>query len=295
MGKTLEPSREIERSIMKKYRKELWNPFIQAVKNYELVQENDKIAVCISGGKDSMLMAKLMQLLQRYGDVPFELVFLVMDPGYNERNRNKIEQNAKLLDIPVTIFETNIFEVANSTDKSPCYLCARMRRGHLYNKAKELGCNKIALGHHFNDVIETTLIGMFYASQLKAMMPKLHSTNFEGMELIRPMYCIHEDDIIAWKRYNELEFIQCACRFTENCTMCDNGGGGSKRQEIKTLIRRLKRDNPLIDKSIFNSIHAVSLDTMPGYKTHGKTYSFLDTYYDYNEGEKDAAESVTSD
>ena len=278
MGKVLEPSREIERSIMKKYRKELWNPFIQAVKNYELVQENDKIAVCISGGKDSMLMAKLMQLLQRYGDVPFELVFLVMDPGYNERNRSKIEQNAKLLEIPVTIFETNIFEVANSTDKSPCYLCARMRRGHLYNKAKELGCNKIALGHHFNDVIETTLIGMFYASQLKAMMPKLHSTNFEGMELIRPMYCIHEDDIIAWKRYNELEFIQCACRFTENCTMCDNGGGGSKRQEIKTLIRRLKRDNPLIDKSIFNSIHAVSLDTMPGYKTHGKTYSFLDNY-----------------
>ena len=278
MGKTLEPSQEIERSIMKKYRKELWNPFIQAVKNYELVQENDKIAVCISGGKDSMLMAKLMQLLQRYGDVPFELVFLVMDPGYNERNRNKIEQNAKLLDIPITIFETNIFEVANSTDKSPCYLCARMRRGHLYNKAKELGCNKIALGHHFNDVIETTLIGMFYASQLKAMMPKLHSTNFEGMELIRPMYCIHEDDIIAWKRYNELEFIQCACRFTENCTMCDNGGGGSKRQEIKMLIRRLKRDNPLIDKSIFNSIHAVSLDTMPGYKTHGKTYSFVDIY-----------------
>lgn len=285
MGKVLEPSREIERSIMKKYRKELWNPFIQAVKNYELVQENDKIAVCISGGKDSMLMAKLMQLLQRYGDVPFELVFLVMDPGYNERNRSKIEQNAKLLEIPVTIFETNIFEVANSTDKSPCYLCARMRRGHLYNKAKELGYNKIALGHHFNDVIETTLIGMFYASQLKAMMPKLHSTNFEGMELIRPMYCIHEDDIIAWKRYNELEFIQCACRFTENCTMCDNGGGGSKRQEIKTLIRRLKRDNPLIDKSIFNSIHAVSLDTMPGYKTHGKTYSFLDNYYNNERSE----------
>ena len=286
MGKVLEPSREIERSIMKKYRKELWNPFIQAVKNYELVQENDKIAVCISGGKDSMLMAKLMQLLQRYGDVPFELVFLVMDPGYNERNRSKIEQNAKLLEIPVTIFETNIFEVANSTDKSPCYLCARMRRGHLYNKAKELGCNKIALGHHFNDVIETTLIGMFYASQLKAMMPKLHSTNFEGMELIRPMYCIHEDDIIAWKRYNELEFIQCACRFTENCTMCDNGGGGSKRQEIKTLIRRLKRDNPLIDKSIFNSIHAVSLDTMPGYKTHGKTYSFLYNYYNNERSEE---------
>ena len=286
MPRTLEPYQMIERSIIKKYRKELWTPFIVAVKRYELIKAGDKIAVCISGGKDSMLMAKLMQLLQRYGDVPFELVFLVMDPGYNERNRSKIEQNAKLLEIPVTIFETNIFEVANSTDKSPCYLCARMRRGHLYNKAKELGCNKIALGHHFNDVIETTLIGMFYASQLKAMMPKLHSTNFEGMELIRPMYCIHEDDIIAWKRYNELEFIQCACRFTENCTMCDNGGGGSKRQEIKTLIRRLKRDNPLIDKSIFNSIHAVSLDTMPGYKTHGKTYSFLDNYYNNERSEE---------
>lgn len=286
MARELEPYQNIERSIIKKFRKEIWRPFIEAVQRYELVNEGDKIAVCISGGKDSMLMAKLMQLLQRYGDVPFELVFLVMDPGYNERNRSKIEQNAKLLEIPVTIFETNIFEVANSTDKSPCYLCARMRRGHLYNKAKELGCNKIALGHHFNDVIETTLIGMFYASQLKAMMPKLHSTNFEGMELIRPMYCIHEDDIIAWKRYNELEFIQCACRFTENCTMCDNGGGGSKRQEIKTLIRRLKRDNPLIDKSIFNSIHAVSLDTMPGYKTHGKTYSFLDNYYNNERSEE---------
>ena len=285
MARELEPYQNIERSIIKKFRKEIWRPFIEAVQRYELVNEGDKIAVCISGGKDSMLMAKLMQLLQRYGDVPFELVFLVMDPGYNERNRSKIEQNAKLLEIPVTIFETNIFEVANSTEKSPCYLCARMRRGHLYNKAKELGCNKIALGHHFNDVIETTLIGMFYASQLKAMMPKLHSTNFEGMELIRPMYCIHEDDIIAWKRYNELEFIQCACRFTENCTMCDNGGGGSKRQEIKTLIRRLKRDNPLIDKSIFNSIHAVSLDTMPGYKTHGKTYSFLDNYYNNERSE----------
>ena len=286
MARELEPYQNIERSIIKKFRKEIWRPFIEAVQRYELVNEGDKIAVCISGGKDSMLMAKLMQLLQRYGDVPFELVFLVMDPGYNERNRSKIEQNAKLLEIPVTIFETNIFEVANSTDKSPCYLCARMSRGHLYNKAKELGCNKIALGHHFNDVIETTLIGMFYASQLKAMMPKLHSTNFEGMELIRPMYCIHEDDIIAWKRYNELEFIQCACRFTENCTMCDNGGGGSKRQEIKTLIRRLKRDNPLIDKSIFNSIHAVSLDTMPGYKTHGKTYSFLDNYYNNERSEE---------
>ena len=250
MGKLLEPSQNIERSIMKKYRKELWNPFIKAVKNYELVQENDKIAVCISGGKDSMLMAKLMQLLQRYGDVPFELTFLVMDPGYNEKNRKKIEENAKILNVPITVFETNIFDVANSVDKSPCYLCARMRRGYLYSKAKELGCNKIALGHHFDDVIETTLIGMFYASQLKAMIPKLHSTNFEGMELIRPMYCIHE------------------------------------RQEIKMLIRQLKKDNPLIDKSIFNSIHAVSLDTMPGYKTHGKTYSFLDNYYNNERSEE---------
>ena len=276
MGKLLEPSQNIERSIMKKYRKELWNPFIKAVKNYELVQENDKIAVCISGGKDSMLMAKLMQLLQRYGDVPFELTFLVMDPGYNEKNRIKIEENAKILNVPITGFETNIFDVANSVDKSPCYLCARMRRGYLYSKAKELGCNKIALGHHFDDVIETTLIGMFYASQLKAMIPKLHSTNFEGMELIRPMYCIHEEDIIAWMNYNGLEFIQCACRVTENYTLNNNEGGMSKRQEIKMLIRQLKKDNPLIDKSIFNSIHAVSLDTMPGYKTHGKTYSFLD-------------------
>ena len=238
MGKLLEPSQNIERSIMKKYRKELWNPFIKAVKNYELVQENDKIAVCISGGKDSMLMAKLMQLLQRYGDVPFELTFLVMDPGYNEKNRKKIEENAKILNVPITVFETNIFDVANSVDKSPCYLCARMRRGYLYSKAKELGCNKIALGHHFDDVIETTLIGMFYASQLKAMIPKLHSTNFEGME------------------------------------------------EIKMLIRQLKKDNPLIDKSIFNSIHAVSLDTMPGYKTHGKTYSFLDNYYNNERSEE---------
>lgn len=286
MGKLLEPSQNIERSIMKKYRKELWNPFIKAVKNYELVQENDKIAVCISGGKDSMLMAKLMQLLQRYGDVPFELTFLVMDPGYNEKNRKKIEENAKILNVPITVFETNIFDVANSVDKSPCYLCARMRRGYLYSKAKELGCNKIALGHHFDDVIETTLIGMFYASQLKAMIPKLHSTNFEGMELIRPMYCIHEEDIIAWMNYNGLEFIQCACRFTENYTLNNNEGGMSKRQEIKMLIRQLKKDNPLIDKSIFNSIHAVSLDTMPGYKTHGKTYSFLDSYYNNERSEE---------
>ena len=278
MSKQLEPYQLIERSLQKKFRKSIWSRFIQAVKQYELIAAGDKIAVCISGGKDSMLMAKLMQMLQRYSDVPFELVYLVMDPGYNEINRQKIESNAALLHIPITVFETNIFEVANSTDDSPCYLCARMRRGHLYNKAKQLGCNKIALGHHFSDVIETTVMGMFYGSQLQAMPPKLHSKNFEGMELIRPLYCVHEDDILAWKQYNELEFIQCACRFTENCTMCDNGGGGSKRQEIKTLIRRLKRTNPNIEKSIFNSIHSVCLDTMVGYKANGVEHTFNDMY-----------------
>ena len=278
MARVLEPVQEIERSLVKKYRKELWNPFIQAVKNYKLVLENDKIAVCISGGKDSMLMAKLMQILQRCTDVPFEMVFLVMDPGYNEKNRKKIEENAKILDIPITIFETDIFNVANSVAKSPCYLCARMRRGYLYSKAKELGCNKIALGHHFNDVIETTMIEMFYGAQLKAMLPKLHSTNFEGMELIRPLYCIHEDDIIAWTNYNNLEFIQCACRFTEDTAKSEDKIGVSKRQEIKMLLKELKKDNPLVEKSIFNSIHAVHLDTMPGYKTHGEAHSFLDNY-----------------
>ena len=240
MKRELEPYQMIERSIIKKYRKELWTPFIVAVKRYELVQAGDRIAVCISGGKDSMLMAKLMQELQRHSDVPFELVFLVMDPGY---------------------------------------LCARMRRGHLYSKAKELGCNKIALGHHFNDVIETTVMSMFYGSQMQAMPPKLHSTSFPGMTLIRPMYCIREEDILAWKRYNDLEFIQCACRFTENCTMCDNGGGGSKRQEVKLLLRRLKRDNPNIENSIFRSIHNVAIDTMPGYRSEGVDHSFLERFH----------------
>ena len=278
MPRELAPYQLVERSINKKFRKELWKPFIYAVKRYELIQPGDKIAVCISGGKDSMLMAKLMQELHRHSDVPFEVVYLVMDPGYNEINRRKIESNAQLLRIPITVFETDIFAIANSAEQSPCYLCARMRRGHLYSKAQELGCNKIALGHHFNDVIETTVMGMFYGSQLQAMPPKLHSKNFAGMELIRPLYCVHEEDILAWKRYNDLEFIQCACRFTENCTMCDNGGGGSKRQEIKLLLRRLRRDNPNIEKSIFNSIHAVSLDTMVGFKTKGQEHSFLEGY-----------------
>jgi tRNA(Ile)-lysidine synthase TilS/MesJ len=278
MSRTLEPHQLIERSINKKFRKELWTPFITAVNRYELIQAGDRIAVCISGGKDSMLMAKLLQELQRHSKVPFDLVYLVMDPGYNEINRAKIESNAQLLHVPITIFETNIFAVANNTDRSPCYLCAKMRRGHLYSKAQELGCNKIALGHHFNDVVETTVMGMFFGAQLQAMLPKLHSKNFPGMELIRPLYCVHEDDILAWKRYNDLEFIQCACRFTENCTMCDNGGGGSKRQEVKLLLRKLKRENPDIEKSIFNSIHTVALDTMVGYKSGGVLHSFLENY-----------------
>ena len=278
MSRQLEPYQLIERSIQKKFHKVLWTPFITAIKQYELIAPGDRIAVCISGGKDSMLMAKLLQLLQRHSDVPFEVVDLVMDPGYNAVNRQKIESNAALLHIPVTIFETNIFDVTSGIEQSPCYLCARMRRGYLYSKARELGCNKIALGHHFSDVVETTVMGMFYGSQLQAMPPKLRSRNFPGMELIRPMYCIHEESIIAWRQYNQLEFIQCACRFTENCTICDNGGGGSKRQEIKMLLRRLKRDNPNIEKSIFNSIHTVALDTFPGYKTKGEVHSFLEHY-----------------
>lgn len=279
MSRELEKHELVERSIIKTYRKRIWNPFLIALKNYKLVNAGDKIAVCISGGKDSMLMAKLLQELHKYSEVPFELVYLVMDPGYNAENRKKIEDNARLLHIPITVFETNIFTVADKTEKSPCYLCARMRRGHLYKKAQDLGCNKIALGHHFNDVIETTLLGMFYGSQLQSMPPKLHSTNFKGMELIRPMYCIHEDAIIAWQKYNELEFIQCACRFTENC---ENETGDSKRQEIKQLIKELKKTNPNIEKSIFNSIHSVCLDTMVGYKSNGVEHSFLDNYDEIN-------------
>lgn len=285
MKRQLTTSQLIEGSIQKKYRKTIWNPFIAGVKRYELIKEGDKIAVCISGGKDSMLLAKLMQRLHSFSEVPFELCFLVMDPGYNQINRQKIISNASLLDIPITIFESDIFEVVSLTDKSPCYLCARMRRGYLYSEAKKLGCNKIALGHHFSDVVETTLMGMLYSGQYQTMMPKLHSTNFDGMELIRPMYCIHEDNIISWKRYNDLEFIQCACRFTENCTMCDNGGGGSKRQEVKNLIRRLKRNNKDVEKNIFNSIHSVNLETVLGYKIENKDFSFLDRY-DNKRGDK---------
>ncbi len=281
MRETDEKHVQVERSISKRFRKEIWNPFVEAVKKYELIEDGDRIAVCISGGKDSMLLAKLMQMLQRFSEKPFELVYLVMDPGYNEANRKKIEDNAKTLNIPVTVFETEIFDIANSADRAPCYLCARMRRGALYSKAKELGCNKIALGHHLSDVIETTVMAMFYGSQLQGMMPKLHSKNFEGMELIRPLYCVNEDAIIAWKRYNGLEFLQCACRFTENVEK-DDGTADSKRKEIKMLIKELRKTNPDIEKSIFNSIHSVCLDTFPGYKTKDETHSFLDTYHDKN-------------
>ena len=278
MERQMDECQKIERSIIKKYRKQLWTPFVVAVKRYELIQAGDKIAVCISGGKDSMLMAKLMQELQRHSEVPYELEFLVMDPGYNTRNRQKIESNAALMNIPITVFETNIFDVANQAEKNPCYLCARMRRGHLYKKAQQLGCNKIALGHHFNDVIETTVMSMFYGSQLQAMPPKLHSTNFPGMTLIRPLYCIREEDILAWCRYNQLEFIQCACRFTENMTVSACGSSSSKRQETKLLLRQLRQTNPNIENSIFRSIHAVALDTMPGFKSEGQEHSFLERF-----------------
>ena len=275
MPRELEPVRLIERSISKKYRKEIWNPFIAAVKRYELIEKNDKIAVCVSGGKDSMLLAKLMQMLERYSEIPFETVYLSMDPGYSPENRARLEENAEKLGIPLTVFSTNIFDVANKTDHSPCYLCARMRRGHLYAKARELGCRKIALGHHMSDVIETTVLSMFYGAQLQGMIPKLHSTNFPGMELIRPLYCVNEEDIVAWARYNGLEFLRCACRFTENAAYDENA---SKRREIKLLIRRLRETNPDIEKSIFNSVHNVHIDTFPGIKTGGVRRSFLERY-----------------
>ena len=275
--------KRIEDSIRRKFHVPLFSRFAKAVRDYELIQENDKIAVCISGGKDSMLMAKLLQLLQRHSDVPFEVVYLVMDPGYNAVNRQKIEQNAALLHIPITIFSTDIFEITSTAGQSPCYLCARMRRGYLYSKARELGCNKIALGHHFSDVVETTVMSMFYGSQLQAMPPKLRSRNFPGMELIRPMYCIHEDDIIAWQHHNGLEFIQCACRFTERAAETGNDGSSSKRQEVKLLLRELRRTNPGVEKSIFHSIHSVCLDTMVGYKTGGVEHTFADCYRERGE------------
>ena len=277
MAKELEYYQTVERSLIKKYRKELWNPFIRGVKRYRLVSEGDKIAVCISGGKDSMCMAKLMQQLQRISDVKFELVFLCMDPGYSPANRAKIEDNSKKLNIPLTVFESNIFDIADRQMKNPCYICAKMRRGALYDRAKALGCNKIALGHHFNDVIETTVMGMFWGAQLQAMLPKLHSTNFPGMELIRPMYCVHEDDIIAWQRYNGLEFLACACKFTERTATRDKESE-SKRKYVKNMLKEMKKTSPDIEKCIFNSIHTVQLDTFPGWKDSGGEHSFLDNY-----------------
>ena len=270
---------QIEKSIRTTYHKRLFSAFAKAIRTYDLVREGDRIAVCISGGKDSMLMAKLFQELQRHHKFPFELVFLVMDPGYNEANRRVIEHNARLMGVPITVFETNIFDIVYEEEKNPCYLCARMRRGHLYSKAKELGCNKIALGHHYDDVIETILMGMLYGAQVQTMMPKLHSTNFPGMELIRPMYLIREADIKSWRDANDLRFIQCACHFTDTCTTCDpDGRTVSKRMEIKRLIAELKKVNPAVEANIFRSMENVNLNTVISYKQNGVTHSFLDEY-----------------
>ncbi len=269
---------DVEKSIRKKFSKTIWGRFTKAVIEYELVKPNDKIAVCISGGKDSMLMAKLFQELKRHNKFPFELVYLVMDPGYSVENRDVIENNARKLNIPITVFETQIFESVYNVEKYPCYLCARMRRGYLYKKAKELGCNKIALGHHYDDVIETILMGMLYGGQVQTMMPKLHSTNYEGMELIRPLYLIREAEIKHWRDYNKLNFIQCACRFTDTCTSCNPGNTGSKRQEIKQLIAQLKKINPQIESNIFRSVENVNLNTIISYKKDDYQHSFLDDY-----------------
>lgn len=274
----LEYLKEVEKSIQKKYKKKLWRSFCKAINQYELVKPGDKIAVCISGGKDSMLMAKLFQELKRHNKFEFELVFMVMDPGYNQLNRQMIIDNSKKLNIPIQIFDSQIFDSVFNIEKSPCYLCARMRRGHLYAKAKELGCNKIALGHHYDDVIETILMGMLYGAQIQTMMPKLHSLNFEGMELIRPMYLIREDDIKAWRDYNDLRFIQCACKFTDTCTTCNNEENQSKRIEIKQLIAELKKKNPYVEAHIFKSVENVNIETVIAYKKDGVKHHFLDDY-----------------
>lgn len=271
---------DVELSIRKKFRKSIWCKFTKAINQYELVKEGDCIAVCISGGKDSMLMAKLFQELKRHNKFAFEVKFLVMDPGYSPANRMIIEENAKKLNIPITIFESDIFDSVYNVEKSPCYLCARMRRGHLYHFAKELGCNKIALGHHYDDVIETILMGMLYGAQVQTMMPKLHSTNFSGMELIRPLYLVREDDIKAWRDYNGLHFIQCACKFTDTCTTCNNEENRSKRVEIKELIREMKKTNPFVEGNIFKSVENVNLDTVVAYKENGVRHHFLDQYDD---------------
>lgn len=277
MSRTLKKHTEIERSIIKKFRKPIWNNFIGAVKEYKLISPGDKIAVCISGGKDSMLLAKCMQQLEKHSEVPFEAVYLVMDPGYNKKNRELIEYNARLMNIDIKIFESDIFDVTLRAGGSPCYLCARMRRGCLYSKAKSLGCNKIALGHHFNDVIETVLMSMMYSSEIKTMLPKLRSTNFEGMELIRPLYRVKEKDIIAFAKYNGLEFLQCACKFTEESTQKEDL---SKRKEIKSLIEYIKTQNPEADDNIFRSLHNVNLAALPGWRERdsGEVHSFTEDY-----------------
>ena len=272
----MEKYKEIERSIIKKFRKEIYSQFVSSIYDYKLIQDNDKIMVCISGGKDSFLMAKCIQELQKHGYIKFEAKYVVMDPGYNQKNRLMIEENAKLLNIPLEIFESDIFNIVAGESKSPCYLCARMRRGCLYSKAKELGCNKIALGHHFNDVIETTLLSMFYGSEIKTMMPKLKSDNFPGLELIRPMYKVHEESILAWVKYNELQFINCACRFTENCSLNDESD--SKRLEMKNLVKKLKEKNPKVDYNIFKALDNVNLNCILGTKKDSVYQSFLDKY-----------------
>lgn len=278
-----EYSHKVEESIRKKFHKSIWSNFTRAIKEYKLINEGDRIAVCISGGKDSMLMAKLFQELKRHRKVNFETVFLVMDPGYAPANRKKIEDNAEKLNIPLTIFESDIFNAVYDVEKSPCYLCARMRRGYLYSKAQELGCNKIALGHHYDDVIETILMGMLYGAQIQTMMPKLYSTNFKGMELIRPMYLIREESIKAFRDYNGLDFIRCACRFTENNVHSEDGVGASKRLEIKKLIAELKKTNPFVEGNIFKSVENISLNTVIAYKDHRGKHHFLDTYDNYDE------------
>lgn len=277
---------EIELTLVKKFRKEIWNRFLRGVKDYELIQEGDKIAVCISGGKDSMVMAKCMQRLQRYSKFPFEVVYLVMNPGYNEVNKQKIIDNAKTLGIPIHMFETKIFNVVADMKDSPCYICARMRRGHLYKNAQDLGCNKIALGHHFDDVIETNLMSMLYSGQIRTMMPKLHSENYEGMEIIRPLYLVKEADIISWAKYNNLEFIQCACRFTENQEVYDDNSSNSKRQEMKELINKFRQINPFIEYNIFRSMQNVQLEKLIAYKDGDEYHSFLDNYDDPNKNHK---------
>ena len=269
---------DVEQSLRKRFKKTIWSKFAKAVNTYELIKPGDHIAVCISGGKDSMLMAKCFQEIKRHNKFEFEVEYLVMDPGYSPENRKVIENNAKKLNVPIKIFESDIFESVYHVDKSPCYLCARMRRGHLYNYAKELGCNKIALGHHYDDVIETILMGMLYGAQVQTMMPKLHSTNFEGMELIRPLYLVREDEIKAWRDYNHLHFIQCACKFTDTCTTCNNEENASKRLEIKELIKTLKETNPYVEGNIFKSVENVNLNTVVAYKKDGVKHSFLEHY-----------------